>query len=168
MYKKKKSGVIGIVLTIIVLVILAVISNINVSNFKYVENGLSVLVTPIQNGMTYLKNKIAKNNTFFSDINNLKSENEELKKSNSELEQKLREFEVIQTENKGLREKVNLTEQYGEYRTKPANVINKDFNNFSNTIIIDIGEKEGIKPEMAVISDKRFGGSCYFSYRKYC
>lgn len=162
MYKKTKGGVFGTVITVIILISLVAISNIRVSNFKYVENGLVTLVMPIQNGMVFLKNKIMKNNTFFSDINNLQSENEELKEANSKLEQRLREFEVILAENKDLRNKVNLTEQYGEYRTKPANVINKDFSNFSSTLIIDIGEDEGITPNMAVISDKRFSRTCNF------
>ena len=165
MYKKTRGGVIGIIITIIMLITLVAVSNVRVSEFKYVENGLTTLVMPIQNGIVFLKNKIMKNNTFFSDINNLQTENGELKKANSELEQKLRELEVVLAENKDLRNKLGLTEQYGEYRTKPANIINKDFSNFSNTIVIDIGEKQGINPDMAVISDKRFSWSCYFSYR---
>ena len=47
---------------------------------------------PVQNGLTYLKNKISGNHTFFTDINNLKQENQELKNKNSELEQSLREL----------------------------------------------------------------------------
>lgn len=168
MYKKAKGGVIGTVITVIILISLVAISNINVSRFKYVGNGLATIVMPIQNGIVFLKNKIMKNNTFFSDINNLQSENDELKEANSRLEQRLREFEVVLAENKDLRNKLNLTEQYSEYRTKPANVINKDFGNFSNTIIINIGENEGIRPNMAVTSDKRFSRTCNFCNRPYC
>lgn len=58
---------------------------------------------PVQNGLTYLKNKMSGNSTFFTDINNLKSENEELKQKNSELEQSLRELENIKSENETLK-----------------------------------------------------------------
>ena len=50
---------------------------------------------PVQNGLTYLKNKLSGNSTFFTDISNLKQENEKLQKKNSELEQSLRELENI-------------------------------------------------------------------------
>ena len=82
MYKSKKAGVIGIVITIIILVIIVIFSN-NDSDVSFFENIATKVVMPIQNGLTYLKNKIDGNNTFFTDINNLKKENEDLKKKNS-------------------------------------------------------------------------------------
>ena len=63
---------------------LVILTNIDNSNLSYIENVASKLVMPVQNGLTYLKNKINGNNAFFTDINNLKNENEELKKQNSE------------------------------------------------------------------------------------
>ena len=74
---------------------------------------------PIQNGLTYLKNKINGNSTFFTDISNLKEENKQLKDKNAQLEQSLRELENIKTENETLKEYLNLTEKYGEYKTIP-------------------------------------------------
>lgn len=167
MYRKTKSGVIGTIVTVVILISLVAVSNINVSEFKYVESGLATMVIPIQNGIVFLKNKIMKNNAFFSDINNLQAESDKLKEDNSELNQRLREFEVVLAENKDLKNKLNLIEQYNTYKTKPANVINKDFSNFSSTLIIDIGEREGITPNMAVISDKRFSWTRNFCYRRY-
>ena len=164
MYKKSRGGTIGVIITIIILILLVGMSNVNVSRFSYIGNGLSTLVMPIQNGMVYLKNKIAKNNTFFSDISNLKEENEKLKKEVSELEQQLREFDIIQADYKAMIKTLDLTEQYSEYKTKPAYVINKDFSNYSSTIVINVGEKDGIEPYMAVISDKRFSWACNISY----
>ena len=80
----KKKGTVGIIVTAILLTIIVIFSNINTNNKSYIESAVSKLIVPIQNGLTYLKNKISGNNTFFTNINNLKKENEELQKKNSE------------------------------------------------------------------------------------
>lgn len=157
MYKNKKGGVIGIIITIIILILIVIFSN-GETKTSFFENAATNLVMPIQNGLTYLKNKIGGNSTFFTDINNLKDENAKLKQRNSELEQALRELENIKNQNETLKEYVNLTEKYGEYKTIPGYVINKDFSNYSKTIVINIGEKDGVGEGMTVIGDKGLVG----------
>lgn len=158
MYKKKKTGIVGIIVTVIILIFLVVITNTDVAKMSYVENIVSTIVMPIQNGLTYLKNKIAGNDSFFENINNLQAENEELKKKNSELEQALREFEIVKSENDTLKEYMDLKEKYKNYSTIPAYVINRDIGNYSNTIVINAGEKDGIKEDMTVIADEGLVG----------
>lgn len=158
MYKSKKSGILGIVITIIILIMLVILTNIENSNLSYIENVASKLVMPIQNGLTYLKNKINGNSTFFTDINELKNENKELKQKNSQLEQNLRELENIKTENQTLKEYMKLTEKFSEYDTIPGYVINRDISNYSKTIVISIGKKDGVEKDMVVISDKGLVG----------
>ncbi len=157
MYKKKTS-IVGIIITIIILIILVFISNMNVENLSYIENAVSTIVMPMQNGITYLKNKITGNNTFFADISKLQQENEELRKKNSELETTLREFEIVKTENTTLKEYLNLTEQYSNYETKAAYIINKDISNYSKVFIINVGKADGIENNMTVISEKGLVG----------
>ena len=150
----KKTGVIGIIITFLILTTLVVITNIDTSKFSYVEGIVNKLVMPVQNGLTYLKNKIAKNNQFFEDINNLKKENEDLKKQNEELSKNLSELGIIKAENKTLREYANLTDQYTKYTTVPAYIIDRDLSNLSSTIIINVGTREGVNRNMAVVSSK--------------
>ena len=157
MYRNHKSGIIGIIITIIILIFVVIFSN-GENNATFIENVASKLVMPVQNGLTYLKNKISGNNTFFTDINNLKEENEQLKARNSELEQSLRELENIKTENETLKEYLNLTEKYGEYKTIPAYIINKDISNYTKTIVINVGTDDGIKENMTVIADQGLVG----------
>jgi len=158
MYKNKRTGKIGIILTIIILILLVIITNTNVAKASYIENIVSNLVMPIQNGLTYLKNKLADNNSFFDSISELQEENNSLRKKNSELEQSLREFEMIKAENETLKEYVNLKDKYEEYETIPAYVINRDISNYSNTIVINVGQKDGIKENMTVIADEGLVG----------
>ena len=157
MYKKNRAGILGIVITIIILILIVVFSN-GERNTSFFENVANKLVMPIQNGLTYLKNKVSGNSTFFTDISNLKTENQQLKEQNSKLEQSLRELENIKTENETLKEYLGLTEKYGEYKTVPGYVINKEISNFGNTLIINVGQKDGIEPNMTVISDKGLVG----------
>ena len=157
MYKNKKAEIAGIVITIIILILIVVFSNAD-SETSFLENAASKLVMPVQNGLTYLKNRISGNSTFFTDINNLTQENEELKQRNSELEQSLRELENVKSENETLKEYLDLTEKYGEYSTVPAYIINKDISNYSKTIVINVGSDDGIEENMTVIADQGLVG----------
>ena len=158
MYKNKKVSIIGIIITIIVLIILVILTNIDGKNFSKIENVFSKFVMPIQNGLTHLKNKIANNNAFFEDINNLKQENKNLKQENANLQEQLKELELIKTENATLRQYANMTEKYTEYTTVPVYIINKDISNLSNTMIINAGKNSGIEVNMPVITTEGLVG----------
>lgn len=156
--KKNKTGKIGIIITAVIVVVLVIISNTGVGNLSFAENAVNKLIMPIQNGLTYLKNKINKNDTFFANIEDLKKENDELKEKNSKLETSLRELEIIKAENETLKQFVGLAEKYSTYTSKPAYIIAKDTSNYNNIFIINLGEKDGIKENMTVIADKGLVG----------
>lgn len=158
MNRKKKTGIVGVIVTIIILIILVVLSNMDTQNMSSAENVIDYLVMPIQNGLTYLKNKISGNDSFFAEVDSLKAENEELKQRNSELEQSLREYEILKAENETLKEYVNLKDKYTDYTTVPASVINRDISNYSDTIVINVGTDDEIETNMTVISDKGLVG----------
>ena len=102
MYRNKKTGIIGVIITIIVLVVIVIISNIKIEDFSHIGGALSSFVMPVQNGITYIKNKFSGNSTFFSDLATIKEENKTLKERNSELEKSLIELELIKSENEKL------------------------------------------------------------------
>lgn len=60
MHKNKRTSIVGIIITIVILIIVVIVSNIKIEDIAYVESGLGVLVMPIQNGLTYLKNWISR------------------------------------------------------------------------------------------------------------
>ena len=149
---RKKSGIAGIVITVVLLIILVFISNLKLNKLSYIENAFSNIIMPIQSGITYLKHKLSGDENYFTTIESLQEENERLKQANIELEEKLRELEIIQAENLTLKEYVNLTEQYKNYKTVPAYIINKDTSNYSSIFVINVGEKNGVKENMTVIA----------------
>ena len=155
----KKSGVLGIVITILILIMLVILTNVESDKLYNFENIVSKIITPMQNGITYIQNKISGNNVFFADLEQLKQENKDLKKQNSELEQKLRELEVIKAEIETLKEYASLTEKYESFNTMPAYVINRDITNYSKTIVINVGKDHGIRENMTVIADEGLVGN---------
>lgn len=159
MYNHKNSGILGIVITIIILIILVLVTNMETSKLYNIENIVSKIISPIQNGITYLQNKISGNNNFFADINQLKQENQNLKQENSQLEQQLRELEILKAENETLKQYGELAEKYKSYKTIPAYVINRDITNYSKTIVINVGKEDGVRENMTVIADKGLVGN---------
>ena len=158
MYKNKKVGIIGIIITVVILILLVILTSVDINKFSRAENIFNKLVMPLQNGLTYLKNKVSGNNTFFEDINNLKEENKTLKEENKKLEEQLRELEIIKAENATLRAYNNMSEKYKEYRTLPAYIINKDISNLSNTMVINVGSDDGVDVNMPVITTEGLVG----------
>lgn len=158
MYKNKKTGITGSIITLIILIVLVFTTSININNFSKIENIFNKIVMPIQNGLTHLKNKIARNDSYFSTLDKLKEENNELKKQNEELKKKVEELEIIKAENGILREIANLSEKYSEYETIGAYIISKNISNLSDTFIINVGTNDGVYKNMAVMGEKGLVG----------
>ena len=149
---KRKTGIVGIIVTVALLIVLVFISNLDLNKFSYIENVFGKLVMPIQSGITYLKQKLNGNDNYFATMDYLKQENEILKQKNEQLEESLRNLEIIQAENSTLKEYLNLTQQYKSYKSIPAYIINKDISNYSSIFIINAGSNSGIKEKMTVIA----------------
>ena len=158
MERDKKGGIVGIIITILILIVLIIFTNTDSEKISIVEGFANNIVVPIENGLTYLKNKINNNDKFFENIDQLKIENESLKEKNNELEQQLREFEIMKNENQQLKEQLNLAEKYGEFTTVPGSVIARDISNYSKTLVINIGSDHGIQKNMTVIANEGLVG----------
>lgn len=156
--KNKKNSVIGIILTIIVLIILVITTNIKIDKFSVITTTASSIVLPIQNALTYLKNKVKGNDTFFVNVENVKTQNEQLREQNELLKREVMELEALKAENEILKQYVNLTDKYSDFKTVPGYIIQTDISNYGRTIIINSGSNSGINPGMTVISDKGLVG----------
>jgi len=153
MYKNKKNGLVGSVVIIGILIILVITTNGNINKFSNIENVFNKIITPFQNGLVHLKNKFANNDSFFANIDTLKLENEELKKQKEELQKQLDEMQLIKSENEILRKYANLAEEYSEYTTVGAYIINKNISNLSDVFVINVGTDQGVTANMAVIAE---------------
>ena len=129
MYNDKKNGKIGIIITIIILVFLVIITNLDNAILSKISNPFTKITISVQGGIVYAKNKLSKNNEYFTTLDNLKEQNEQLRAENEQLKNERQEMEVLKAENKTLKEYSKLSEKYSEFSTIPANVIQKDFSN---------------------------------------
>lgn len=158
MNRNKQTELLGGIITLIILVLLIFLSNVQIEKLSFFESAVSSVVTPIQNLFISIKNKAQGNNEYFSNIESLIKENEELKEKNSSLEEQIRELEILKADNETMQEYMNLTQKYAEYETIPAYVINKDISNLSSTLVINAGSADGVKENMTVIADKGLVG----------
>ena len=158
MNRNKQTEILGEIITVIILILLIFLSNVETSKLSYLESVASTLVNPIQKVVTDIKNKVQGNTSYFSNLDQIKAENEELKKRNSELETELRELEMIKAENVTLQNYMNLKQKYASYNAIPAYVINKDVSNYSSSLVLNVGTEDGIAEKMTVIADKGLVG----------
>ncbi len=149
---KNKTSIIGIIITVIVLIIIVIVSNIGTGQMQNIQTVISKFFMPIQNGVVYIKNKLAGNEQQISDIDALKEENTGLKNENSKLKEQVRELEILKSENNTLKEYVNLKNKYVNYTTVPSNVIERSFSNYEKIIVINVGKNDGVEENMPVIS----------------
>ena len=158
MNRNKQTEVLGGIITVVILISLIFLSNIENGKLSFLEGFANNVVSPVQNLLISLKNKAAGNSQYFSNINDLIQENDELKARNRELEEQVRELEIVKADNETMQEYMNLTQKYAEYKTIPAYVINKDISNLSSNIIINAGTDDGVAVNMTVIADKGLVG----------
>lgn len=158
MNRNKQTELLGGIITLIILILLIFLSNVEVNKLSYLETAANSIISPVQRVITDIKNKIQGNTAYFADMDAIKQENEELKTKNSELETKLRELERIKADNVTLQEYMNLTQKYASYSTVPAYVINKDVSNYSSNLVINVGTNDGVQKNMTVIADKGLVG----------
>ena len=155
---KNKAGLIGIIITAVVLIVVVIVSNISTGNLSFIEGVAGTIFVPIQNGIVFLKNKITGNEQENSDIASLQEENRSLKDENSKLQEQLRELEILKSENNTLKEYVNLKDKYSEFTTVPAYVIERSISNYEKIVVINAGTDDGVKENMPVISESGLVG----------
>lgn len=95
---------------------------------------------------------------FFRDLGRLSDvykENELLRQTVADYTQDKIKYNLLEADNKRLQEELNFTEQQknmDNYRYLIAQVVGSTSNPYEKTITINLGSRDGIKPEMAVRS----------------
>ncbi|MBO5141917.1 MAG: rod shape-determining protein MreC [Clostridia bacterium] len=137
---------------IIILFLCIGLTNGKNRNVSVVEGILSGIITIPQKGFKYIENWFDGNELFFSDIEKLKEENHALKSKNEELKNKMIDYEILAAENKTLKEQARIRESYKDYEVVIADVISDSASNWDEIYIINKGSRDGIKPNMTVIT----------------
>ena len=158
MYKENKNGKFGIIITAIILIILVIFSNLDNNIWSNISNPFTKITMSIQGGFTYLKNKISGNDEYFKSLDSLKVQYDELKNENEKLVKENQKLIILQAENKTLKEQLGLSEIYSDYESISGYVIQRDFSNYSKTVVINIGKNDGVEPGMTVVAEQGLVG----------
>lgn len=138
-------------ITILILVMIGVSSSKD-SRLNWLNNIISVPLTPVQGFFTSVGRWVEDGLDFFKDIEAVRRENEDLKTMISELEKQNRELESFRDKNEELRAALNLKPQFGDYQFLGANITGIDPGNWFNIFKIDIGSREGIQADYPVVT----------------
>ncbi|MGI5859068.1 MAG: rod shape-determining protein MreC [Tepidanaerobacteraceae bacterium] len=126
--------------------------------FKKLEVPVINTLSPAQKILSRVGFSIKENLDMIPQLFYMKEENENLKKQVAELLQYKQNIIEYQRENADLRTLLGFKERSFQYDLEAAEVIARDPSNWFNVILIDKGEKHGIKKDMAVITDEGLVG----------
>jgi rod shape-determining protein MreC len=94
---------------------------------------------------------------WINQLSGLIEENENLRRENLQLRLQNVEFKEAFIENQRLRAMLNMLDST-KYDLLPAKVINKGTTPIVNSILLNVGSRQGVKPNMAVISTRGIVG----------
>lgn len=145
---------------IFVIIIFICIGMTNGKNRKVTvfESLVSNLITFPQKITNNIKNWADENKEKINDIEKLANQNEELIRKIEELQKKMLDYEVLLAENIILKQKSQIEGSYPDYDVVVANIIYEPMNNWEEIYIIDKGSKDGVKPNMTVITTEGLVG----------
>ena len=138
----------------IILAVLIIIGLIFLNSqglFKQPKDIFFRITAPVQKSTYQISLKFRSVIDLFKNIKQLNSLNIEYKEENQRLKGELTELKEIDQENKFLRRQMDLPEQ-NRGRLILANVIGQGPVNLDNSILIDKGEKDGLKEGETVIA----------------
>lgn len=141
-------------ITIVLLVVMGVSANKN-SKLNWLNNIISVPLTPVQSFLSSIGQKVEDGLSFFKDMEAVKKENEVLKAEVTELQKQIRELSVLKGKNEELRRALSLKEQFGDYTFLGANIIAIDPGNWFNVFKVDIGSREGVQSDCPVVTSAK-------------
>jgi len=148
----KNKVVIAIIVIISAITILAGIMQIT-GGKNYATNILGVIFKPVQYAVSRVAASIDNLSVSFWEMDSYKEENERLVNEINDLKRENKSIETYKAENDRLRELLELKDtQMSAYKTVAARIISYEPDNWNETIIIDRGEKNGIKEGSVVVT----------------
>lgn len=142
-----------LLLTVLILIAMGITAQ-KTDSLKWVESAGNIIVTPFQAFFAFSENTTSNFLSNFSDSKQLNKKNKKLQEEIDRLKNKNRELSQFETENKQLRDMLNLKDQFFNFITVGANLISKDMGNWFNVFNIDRGSNDKVKINSPVITSK--------------
>lgn len=139
------------------LLLLIVLTGENRVQLSPVEDILLTLFAPAQTAFSSAGQKLQSFVDAIASFYELKAENDHLRKELAFTEQQLLQLQELQKENHRYRELLKFADK-SEYRLLAAGVIARDPSQWFGTITVNRGYLDGVKEEMAVVTDRGLVG----------
>lgn len=117
------------------------------------SKSLSLVTTPLRAFTRSADKLIGSVGEYFSDINELKKENQKLIAENKALKRENSSLSALKNENDALYGFLDLKKEHTDYRFTNANIISKASSNYLSTFTIDKGSFHDVTENLPVISD---------------
>ena len=146
--KTKKGG-------IIVGVLLAGLIGVGKAfHIPVLSTGVNYILYPFEKGIAFLSNNTSDFYQHFKQIDELIAENKALKEENDQLKAKQVVAEQVTSDLERLRNALDMKENYADYGSSiGANVIGRDYGNWSKIYTIDVGIKQNVQNNSVVLAD---------------
>lgn len=123
-----------------------------------VQNGIGVILNPVQKFFYGVNTKIKNFGTFVFTFSDVKSENEFLREENSKLKTSIIDYNSIKQENKELRDLLEYAEANSEYNYVACDIVGTNGNSYINGYTINKGSKDGIEKRMVAVTEQGLVG----------
>lgn len=128
-------------LTLLIIISLVLLSNNDNTQVRAIRSYTVGFVGFIQNALSVIPNVVE-----------LKRENEILRQLNVNLSDEVSRLREARLENMRLREMIGMKSR-AEFTLIPAEVIGKSLHLLRNTITLNVGEEDGVKQDMPIVSE---------------
>lgn len=141
----------ALMITLILLVVLVVLLFANVGSSD--ESIIGRWIAPLQQKLYAFANNVGQAFRMAAEPNALAEENLRLRENVAELTAELREMEELKKENERLTELLNVKGSLGSYDYLTARVIGKAPGSWFAEFTVNVGEEDGIREGMIVITE---------------
>lgn len=160
-YRQKKVSYVKRIVIVIIIISLLIFTGYSIKkerNLTFVERAIKDTVTFMCDVMyepiKFVKNKFQVN----KEKEKIYIKYKELEKEQESLEQKNTRIEELEKENSELKELLKIDSSLSDYKKINATIVNRNIGYWYDKFVINVGEKNGIKPKMAVVTNKGIVG----------
>ena len=160
-YRQKKASYVKRIVIVIIIISLLIFTGYSIKkerNLTFVERAIKDTVTFMCDVMyepiKFVKNKFQVN----KEKEKIYIKYKELEKEQESLEQKNTRIEELEKENSELKELLKIDSSLSDYKKINATIVNRNIGYWYDKFVINVGEKNGIKPKMTVVTNKGIVG----------
>jgi len=136
-------------------------------NASFLESGVGGVFSSVQGVVYKGSNGVKDWFSFVTHFSEIKKENESLKSQNLSMKKKVAEYDALKDKFKRLSDLGLYEDEKNGYDYKNCNVIGKGSGDSEDSLIIDKGTNDGIKVDLAVITEQGLVGKVIAVYSGY-